>query len=70
MSLEWYVKNSHMLSNNYNLVSQVMNSSPKKVSTKTEKVKLYNDVFLEQGQLGIIERVDNLDQFMEENPNY
>ena len=52
--LVWNVKNSHVLSNNYNLACQVLKSSLKKMGTNTENLKLNNDLFHEQRQLGII----------------
>lgn len=68
MPLLWNCKVNHLLANNYNLAVKVLESSKKKL-TKTSNLALMNDAVKELEQIGAIERINNLSQYMEENPS-
>ena len=70
MPLIWNEKVDHLLGKNKQLAYQNLKSNFKKLSKKQEYLKMVDDNFKEQVDLGIIERIDNLDQFLEENPNH
>lgn len=53
---------------NFYLFKQILNTNLKKLKKSDGNLKLINDVFKNQIQQGIIERVDNLSQFIKENP--
>ncbi|RXG53621.1 hypothetical protein Avbf_13496 [Armadillidium vulgare] len=66
--LLWKERVSHLLGKNEALSKSVLNSNYKKFKDK-ETLFMINNVFIEQEQLGIIERVD-FAQYKEEFPNY
>ena len=68
MPIMWNAKNTHLLSQNYNLSLGILKSSRKKLSNDIEKLSLYDDVIKDQENLNIIERIENLDRFLEEHP--
>ena len=71
MPLIWNNKVDHLLGRNKNLATQILNSNFKKLSKKhMDRLKLIDQTFKEQAELGIIERINNLDQFLEENPRH
>ena len=62
-------RNSHLLSMNYNLCKAVLKSTIRKLGREPEKLQMYDQVFKEQLELGIIEKVDNIENFIENNPD-
>ena len=68
MPLPWNSKNAHLLGKNYNMSQQILRSTFNKLSKSPEQLKLYNDVFKEQRAAGIIEKIDDVEQFMHEHP--
>ena len=56
-----------MLAKNFELSRKILNSTYAKLKQNPEN-KLYDDVFSEQVNLGIIERIENLNDFMAEHP--
>ena len=68
MPLSWNNKNSHLLSQNYFLARKLLESNLEKLLKNPDKLKMYNDVFQEQKDLQIIEKIDNLDRFLLEHP--
>ena len=70
MPILWNSAVSHCLGNNYNLARQALMSNLKKLKKTPHHLKMTNDVFVEQEQLGIIERIPNLDQFLKEHPSH
>ena len=68
MPLLWNNKNSHLLSRNYKLASKVLESNLIKLNKDPNKLKMYNDVIREQEEMGIIKRINNLDNFLLEHP--
>ena len=70
MPLMWNSSVQHLLGNNENLSKQILKSNYKKLSKDNEKLLLTDKVFKEQEELGIIERIDNFEQYKTENPQY
>lgn len=70
MPLMWNSSVQHLLGNNENLAKQILKSNFKKLSKDKEKLLLTDKVFQEQQELGIIQRIENFEQFKEENPQY
>ena len=68
MPLPWNNKNAHLLSNNYFLARKVLESNFQKLNCDQAKLKMYDDVFREQEELKVIERINNLDKFLLEHP--
>ena len=66
--LIWNHKNCHLLAKNYKLSYNVLQSNLKKLSKEPEKLKLYDQVIKDQLELGVIDKIDNIDQFMNEHP--
>ena len=69
MPLLWNGKVCHLLGENYSLSRQMLESNLKKLSRNKTHLKMTDDVFKEQEQLGIIERIDNIDRFREAHPS-
>lgn len=69
MPITWNNKNSHLLGQNYNLSRSILFSTIKKLKQDPTKLKLYNDVFKEQCNLGIIEKIEHVQTFMDLNPS-
>ena len=68
MPLTWNNKNSHLLSQNYALSHKLLQTNLEKLRKDPVKIKMYNDVIKEQLDMEIIEKIDNLDQFLLEHP--
>ena len=67
MPLPWNPDCMHLLGNNYFLSKNILFSNLKK-SKKNNVLNMYNDVFKEQEELGIIERIDDVDTFRSQHP--
>lgn len=68
MPLTWNCKNAHLLSMNYTLSRKILDSNFKKLSKNADKLRMYDDVFQEQIKLGIIEKIEDVDQFIRTHP--
>ena len=68
MPLMWNHKISHLLGKNFNLSRMILKSNLSKLKNKSEQVQMIDDVFREQQQLGIIERIDDIYSFMNDHP--
>ena len=68
MPILWNNKCSHLLSKNFHLASKLLESNFDKLSRDKMKLKMYDDTFRQQEELGIIERINNLDSFLLEHP--
>ena len=69
MPLTWNNKNCHLLGNNYKFSLKVLQSNVSKLKQNASKLQMYNDVFKDQEKQGIIQRIENVEEFMEDNPN-
>ena len=66
--LLWNVNVKHLLAQNFNLAKKVLYSSGKKILNDHEKLYMVHNNVKELSAAGIIQKVDNLEQFMAENP--
>ena len=67
--LPWNNKNKHLLSKNYNLSKKILKSNFDKLNKSSDKLTMYNAVFKEQENLGIIEKIVDVDEFIQSNPD-
>lgn len=70
MPIIWNGKVSHLLGRNQNLARQILKSNFKKLSKNETHLKMVDQTFKEQVENGIIERIEDLDQFLVENPGH
>ena len=70
MPLLWNGRVSHLLGKNTNLAKQILKSNLKKLSKNDEFLKLMDENIKTQAAQNLIERIDNLDRFCEEHPEY
>ncbi|XP_068247851.1 uncharacterized protein [Palaemon carinicauda] len=69
MPLIWNNKVKHLLGKNRHLATQILKSNLKKFTIKNpDYLNMMDQYFKEQQELGIIERIENLEQFLLENP--
>jgi len=68
MPLTWNEKNFHLLGMNYNLSLKLLRSNLNKLKIYPEKLALYDKVFREQAGSGMIEKVADVEKFIEEHP--
>ena len=69
--LLWNGKVAKFLARNLNLSKMILNSNLKRWQrSDSRKLKLTDQTVKEQLESGIIERVDNLDRYLSENPGY
>ena len=68
--LLWNGRFSHLLGKNFNLAKCILKSNLKKYSKDKGKLKMIDDNFKELKNLGVIERVENFDQYAERFPNF
>ena len=68
MPLPWNPECSHLLGRNFNLSKQILFSNLKKLN-KDNKLSMYNDVFKEQERLGIIERIEDVNGYINNHPD-
>ena len=68
MPILWNNKCSHRLAKNYHLASKLLDSNFDKLKKDKVRLKMYDDTFRQQEELGIIERINNLDAFLLEHP--
>ena len=66
--IAWNEKNCHLLSRNYNLCKQILNSTYKKLSQNKTKLSMYDAVFREQLEMGIIEKIHNIEDYINLHP--
>ena len=70
MPLLWNSRVSHYLGKNQNLAKAILKSNFRKYSKQKDTFLIIDSVFREQEALGIIERIDNPEQYLQENPQY
>lgn len=69
MPLLWRSEVAHLQGSNYNLSKKVLKSNLKRLQGHPERLKMYDEVIREQAEIGIIDRIENLSQFLEEIPS-
>ena len=62
MPLVWNDRNNTLLSNNFQLCEQIFSSTYKKLQKDPTKLAMYDAVFKEQLDVGIIEKICNVDE--------
>ena len=67
MPVAWNSKNAHLLSKNFHLSKQILNSTLKKLEKEPKKLEMYDAVFKKQLQKGI-EKIPNITEFMKLHP--
>ena len=67
MPLMWNSKIAHRLGSNYNLSRKILESNTRKL-LKSDKIIDYDKVFREQEKAGVIERIDNLNDWRMNHP--
>ena len=70
MPLLWNSRVAHYLGKNQNLAKAILKSNFRKYSKQKDSLLMIDSVFREQEALGIIERIDNPEQYLQENPQY
>ncbi|XP_068246865.1 uncharacterized protein [Palaemon carinicauda] len=69
MPLLWNPRVSHLLGHNFNISEKILSSLQRKLQGNLDyKLKQINMIFKEQADAGIIDRIENLDQFKKEHP--
>ena len=68
MPILWDDRNVHLLSKNFNLSKKILMSNLKKLNKQPERLKMIDAVFKEQLDAGVIEKIQDLDEFLETNP--
>jgi hypothetical protein len=68
MPLLWNDKIHHLLGRNLELSRQILSSNFKKLRKNEEQLTMYDEVLREQETLGIIERIENLEDFVRTHP--
>ncbi|XP_068247877.1 uncharacterized protein [Palaemon carinicauda] len=68
MPLMWNNKISHLLGKNFNLSRMILKSNLTRMKNKPEHLKMVNDLFKEQQNLGIIEKIEDINSFINEHP--
>ena len=63
MPLIWNSRVSHLLGNNFGLAKRILESQTKKLTI--DQLKMIDNVFSEQIEMGIIQRVDNINEIMQ-----
>ena len=69
MPLLWNSDVSHLLGSNRNISEQILKSNLKRVRNKPDHLKLIDEVIKTQESVGIVEKIDNLDEFLESHPS-
>ena len=65
----WNKRNSQLLGKNLHLCKKILLGNLKKLSNAPDKLNMIDDVFREQLDAGVIEKVENIDEFVQENAN-
>ena len=68
MPLAWNDRNYHLLSNNFQLCKQILSSTHKKLQKDPTKLAMYDAVFKEQLDMGIIEKICDVDEYLKLHP--
>ena len=66
MPLPWNPQSQHLLGHNYSLSKKIILSNLKKLQ-RDNRLSLYDDVIKEQEEAGVIERIENVDAFVNDH---
>ena len=70
MPIFWNEKNCHLLGSNRKLAEAILRSNFRKLKKNEQYLELVDTTFKEQESLGIIERVNDLDQYLTDHPSH
>lgn len=70
MPLFWNSGVCHLLPSNQNLALAILNANLKKLSRNKNLLKLMNESIKEQQESGVVEKIDNLEQYLKEHPEH
>ena len=70
MPLPWKMHVVHRLGSNLNLARMILNSNYRKLSKNPDQLNMTDDVIQDQLKTGIVEKIENFQQFKLENPNH
>jgi len=70
LPLLWRGEVSHLLSNNFRLANCILMSNLKKLQNEPMKLKMMDEVFKDQEKAGVIDKIDNIEQFISEHPEH
>ena len=68
MPLMWNSKIAHLLGKNFNLSKQILKSNLRKLKRTEGGLEMVDNVFKEQEKIGIIERIENVDEYRDKHP--
>ena len=68
--LLWNSQVSHLLGTNRQLAESILKSNFKKLSKDRDRLLLMDKVFKEQESMGIIERIEDLEEFLQTHPSH
>jgi len=68
LPLLWNARVKHLLGSNRKLAEAVLKSSMNKLNS--EQLQMIDDTFNKQANTGIVERIENLDQYLCDNPSF
>ena len=68
MPILWDGRNNHLLSRNFNLSKKILQSNFNKSKNSPEKLRLIDEVFKDQIEQGIIEKIPDLESFLQDHP--
>ena len=69
MPLLWNGKIKHLFGNNFELAKNILMSNLRKYEKDPEKLNMIDDNILDLDSAGIVERIPNLSQLLEELPS-
>ena len=69
MPLMWNSSVKHLLADNFVLSKNILMSNYNKLCKNDIKLHMYNSVFVEQEEMGIIEKYRDIDKYLSDNPN-
>lgn len=70
MPLLWNSDVSHQLARNDHLSKTILNTNLKKLKNKPDLLKLMDDAVSEQLEMGIIKKIDNPSEFLQDHPSH
>lgn len=65
MPLQWKSEVAHILALNYSLALQILKSNLKRLQNNPIRLQMYDAVIKEQENMGIVEQIPNLPQFLD-----
>ena len=68
MPLTWRSNVSHLLGRNFELAKSILTSNFKKLQKQPGHLAMVDDVFNEQLEMGIIDKICNVQEYLENNP--